>query len=41
MTFTWADFGAAEPGFAARVRRRFERRPRHVLDTLEKTAPLG
>ncbi|MGW6744939.1 pyridoxamine 5'-phosphate oxidase family protein [Streptomyces sp. NPDC055025] len=36
MTFTWADFRSAEPGFADTVRRRFEKYPHHVLATLRK-----
>ncbi|MFE7777394.1 pyridoxamine 5'-phosphate oxidase family protein [Streptomyces sp. NPDC057445] len=36
MTFSWADFQAAEPDFAATVQRRFEKYKHHVLATLRR-----
>ncbi|MEU7277777.1 pyridoxamine 5'-phosphate oxidase family protein [Streptomyces sp. NPDC045431] len=36
MTFRWSEFQAAEPDFAATVRRRFDPYKHHVLGTLRK-----
>ncbi|MEU2153617.1 MULTISPECIES: pyridoxamine 5'-phosphate oxidase family protein [unclassified Streptomyces] len=36
MTFSWTDFQAAEPDFAATVQQRFEKHTHHILATLRK-----
>ncbi|MGW7363586.1 pyridoxamine 5'-phosphate oxidase family protein [Streptomyces sp. NPDC054841] len=36
MTFSWTDFQATEPDFAAAVQQRFEKHTHHVLATLRK-----
>ncbi|WP_338676100.1 pyridoxamine 5'-phosphate oxidase family protein [Streptomyces sp. SCSIO 30461] len=36
MTYSWTDFQAAEPDFAAAVQQRFEKHTHHILATLRK-----